>query len=297
MKKISLIIGILLVGFLIWYLVIKPHDYLISFKVKANSGTINQSLKIWNSSLEKNTPIQQEKLTSLVQKIYAGDSIHIYNWKIEALNDSISKVKIYVKDQKYSFQNKVSTPFIYTDFEKRTKNTVTDFFEKLSEELKKIKIKVEGESETKSTYCAYVSLKDLQVRKAAGMMNNYSLLNSVLFNKNVKSNGTPFIEVTDWNIEKDSLEYNFCFPIIYSDSLPENKFIKYKQYGGIKAIKAIYNGNYITSDRAWYALLEYAERKNIKVSKTPIEFFYNNPNFGGDETKWKAEIYMPIINK
>ena len=28
----------------------------------------------------------------------------------------------------------------------------------------------------------------------------------------------------------------------------------------------------------------------------PLEFFYNNPHYGGDELNWKAEIYMPIKN-
>ena len=70
-----------------------------------------------------------------------------------------------------------------------------------------------------------------------------------------------------------------------------------KQQESVKALKATYNGNYITSDRAWYALLEHAERNAIKVSETPIEVFYNNPNFGGDELQWNAEIFMPLIDQ
>ena len=97
--------------------------------------------------------------------------------------------------------------------------------------------------------------------------------------------------------EKDSINYNFCFPIIKSDSLPKHHLISYKQQESVKALKATYNGNYITSDRAWYALLEHAERNAIKVSETPIEVFYNNPNFGGDELQWNAEIFMPLIDQ
>ena len=68
----------------------------------------------------------------------------------------------------------------------------------------------------------------------------------------------------------------------------------HKQYNGVKAIKATYNGNYITSDRAWYALLDYAEKNDILIDKKPLEVFYSNPNFGGDELLWEAEIFMPI---
>ena len=50
----------------------------------------------------------------------------------------------------------------------------------------------------------------------------------------------------------------------------------------------------MTSDRAWFALLNYAQNKGIAVEEKPIEVFYNNPNMGGDELSWKTEVYMPI---
>ena len=60
MKKISAIIGFLLAGFLLWYLIIKPYDYLVTFKVKTSAGTINQTIKLWNTSLENSSTIQQD---------------------------------------------------------------------------------------------------------------------------------------------------------------------------------------------------------------------------------------------
>lgn len=294
MKKISSAIGILLFVFLGWYLLIKPYDYRVTFKVKTTAGTINQTLKIWNVGLENSTPINQESLSELTQNIKINDSTFRYQWSINSLNDSVSKVKVYIKDIDHSMANKISIPFYNTDFEKRTLKTVSDFTDKLLEHLKKIKVKVDGESFSRSTYCAYIPMKGLQVEKARGMMKNYSLLTQVLSADQVKMNGTPFVEVTDWNQQNDSIEYHFCFPIIKSDSLPKHPLIQYKQYQGVKALKATYNGNYITSDRAWYALLEYADRNNIAIENKPVEVFNNNPNFGGNELRWEAEIYMPI---
>lgn len=294
MKKILSAIGILLFVFLGWYLLIKPYDYRVTFKVKTTAGTINQTLKIWNVGLENSTPINQESLSELTQNIKINDSTFRYQWSINSLNDSVSKVKVYIKDLDHSMANKISIPFYNTDFEKRTLKTVSDFTDKLLEHLKKIKVKVDGESFSRSTYCAYISMKGLQVEKARGMMKNYSLLTQVLSADQVKMNGTPFVEVTDWNQQNDSIEYHFCFPIIKSDSLPKHPLIQYKQYQGVKALKATYNGNYITSDRAWYALLEYADRNNIAIENKPVEVFNNNPNFGGNELRWEAEIYMPI---
>ena len=294
MKKISTIIGFLTIGFLLWYFIIKPYDYLVTFKVKTTAGTINQSLKLWNTSLENSSPIQQENLKNLIQQIKIKDSTFNYDWSISSINDSISKVNVYVTDMDHSFANKISIPLGTTDFEKRTQNTITDFIGKLKEHLNKIRVRVIGIDSTRTTYCAYIPMKGLQIEKARGMMQNYSLLTSVLSAENIEMNGTPFVEITNWNTQNDSIAYNFCFPVIKSDSLPIDPRIQYKQYSGVKALKASYNGNYITSDRAWYALLDYAGNNDIEIVKKPLEVFYSNPNFGGDELKWEAQIYLPI---
>ena len=294
MKKFSAIIGFLTIGFLLWYLIIKPYDYLVTFKVKTSAGTINQSIKLWNTSLENSSPIQQENLKNLTQQIIVKDSTFNYDWSISSVNDSISKVNVYVTDIDHSFANKISIPFGTTDFEKRTQNIITNFIDKLKEHLNKIRVRVVGIDSTRTTYCAYIPMKGLQIEKARGMMQNYSLLTSVLSAENIEMNGTPFVEITNWNTQNDSIAYNFCFPVIKSDSLPIDSRIQYKQYSGVKALKASYNGNYITSDRAWYALLDYAGNNDIEIVKKPLEVFYSNPNFGGDELKWEAQIYLPI---
>ena len=98
MKKISAIVGFLSVGFLLWYLIIKPYDYLVTFKIKTTAGTINQSIKLWNTSIENSRPIQQENLKNLTQQIIIKDSTYNYEWSISSLNDSISKVSVYVTD-------------------------------------------------------------------------------------------------------------------------------------------------------------------------------------------------------
>lgn len=298
MKKTVTLISLILIGALVWYLFIKPYDYLVTFKTKTTAGTINQSLKLWNRSLENENPLEQEDLYNLVQKIsFHEDSTYTYKWTSHAINDSLTQVKVYVKDMNHSLQNKIAVPFSTTDFEKRTKNTVKDFMKQLNNHLKETRVTLVGESTTPNVYCAYVPVKGVQISKARGMMQYYSQVSGILSSSKVKFNGTPFIEITDWNMKNDSIVYNFCFPIVKTDSLPKNKLIQYKQTKSVKALKAIYNGNYITSDRAWYRLLEYAKQNDITVSKTPVEVFFNNPNFGGDALRWKAEIYMPIKDK
>ena len=296
MKKVILVLGVLLLAGLVWYLFIKPYDYVVSFKARTFPGTINQSLKIWNSTLKDAQLVNQEGLTHLEQNIKFNDSTYLYQWDIIPLTDSTSKIKVYVKDLDHSLQNKIAIPFFNTDFEKRTISTVKDFSEKLNEHIDNFRVKVTGKKELAATYCAYVSVKTNQFGKAKGMMYNYPLLNTILANNGIELNGRPFIEITEWDKETDSIHYDFCYPIIKSDSLPEHPDLKYKQFNSRNALMAVYNGNYITSDRAWYALMDYAGKNDIQVTGLPVEVFQNNPNMGGDALTWKAEIYLPLKN-
>lgn len=294
-KKIGFgLSGLLLIG-LIWYFFIKSYDYTIRFETKTLPGTVNQSLKLWDQTLDTVQKIQQVgSLYQLTQKVQFSDSVHRYTWKINPITDSTSKVVVNIKDMEHSFMNKLQVPFSDTDFEKRSRKTVLDFMENLKDHIDKFKVTIIGEEMIPTKYVAYIPIKVTQFQKAGGMMKNSSYISQTLLQSKVDFDGPPMVEITEWNQEKDSLYYNFCYPIIRSDRLPMGTDIQYKRIFGKKALKAIYNGNYITSDRAWYALMDYAKRQGIEVEPTPVEVFFNNPNTGGDELNWKAEIYLPL---
>ncbi|MET7029633.1 AraC family transcriptional regulator [Sediminicola luteus] len=294
MKKFLLILTTLFIVGAIGYLFFYPYDYLVTIKAKANAGTINQTIKLWDSTLDSTKLTSDLDLRHLDQTLSFNDSTHIYSWEISAENDSVSKIKIFAKDGQNSLMNKILVPFTDTDFEKRTVRTLSDFNENLHNHLKRIRVTVVGEEIIDSAYYAYVTAKSSQFDKAKGMMRNFPLLDPYLVNNGAKLKGRPFIEITKWDKEKDSIEYRFGYPVIKSDSLPQHPDLQYGFRKKSKALKAIYNGNYITSDRAWYALLDYAKKHNIDVTGLPTEIFYNNPNLGGDELNWKAEVYMPL---
>ncbi len=293
-KKLGLFLGVALLGTLIWYLFLKPHDYVVRFKVKALAGTINQTVKSWCNQLDNAQFVGQNDLSDLKYRIQFSDSVYIYHWKIESLNDSVSKVKVYVTDTDHSLANRLALPFRDTDFEKRTKKTAEDFLKKLQSHLENFRVTVTGKDKTPSKYCACVALKGTQREKAIGMMEYYSFLSGFMAEKDIDLDGSPMVEVVDWNMQNDSIFYNFCFPVIKSDSLPQKGEIFYKQIERKPAIRAVYNGNYITSDRAWYDLIDYAVKHHIHIDRKPLEVFHSNPNIGGNELEWEAEIYLPI---
>jgi len=294
MKKFLVAISALTILVLSWYLFVKPQDYQVNFKVKTTPGTINQTVKAWNTSLGSSKPIEQTNLNHFKQELAFNDSIHEYYWNVSPIDDSTSQVKVNIKDVEHSLTNKIQIPFSDTDFEKKSRKTLLEFIDYLNNHLKDFKVTIIGEEELFSSSCACIEVKTAQVGKARGMMRNYSFLNSILHENKVDLNGPPFVDVLDWNTQTDSLTYDFCYPIIRSERLPKHPEIKYKRIFMKKALKAEYNGNYITSDRAWYALLNFAELNGLEVEKKPVEVFYNNPNMGGNELQWKADIYLPL---
>ncbi|CAM4113829.1 GyrI-like domain-containing protein [Zobellia roscoffensis] len=293
-KKIGLILVALVLVALVWYLFIKPNDYTVRFHTKASTGTVNQIAKFWVNQNENASFVTQNNLGDFTHIQSLNDTSLTYNWQVTMLNDSTSQVKVYITDQENSLINRILIPFLDTDFKKRSKNTVKEVFDLLNSHLSNFKTNVLGEAIIPEKYCACVSLKSTQLEKVKGMMENYAKLSGFIAKNNIELDGRPMVAIEKWDVQKDSITYNFCFPIIKSDSLPQKEGIFYKRIEEQKVLKAIYNGNYLTSDRAWYALLDYAAKKKLTVSKTPIEIFHTNPNMGGNELEWKAEIFMPL---
>lgn len=277
-----------------WYLFLKPQDYQVNFKAKAIPGTIFETVKAWNQGFDSVVSVDYISPSHFKQTILVNDSVHVYEWEINSVHDSLSEVQVNIKDAEHSVSNRLTVPFSDTNFEKGSRKLLLDFNSLLNEHTKGFNVSIEGEAEIFSSFCACVTLNTTPENKAKGMMANYNSLNAILLANEVQLNGPPFVEVLDWDLENNLLSYNFCNPIIRSEKLPNHPDIEYKRIFSKNAIKAVYHGNYITSDRAWYALLDYANKNNIPVEKKPIEVFHNNPNMGGNELEWTTEVFMPI---
>mgnify|MGYP002395084524 FL=1 len=294
MKKLMILMGILLLGAIVWLLFVKPYDYVAVIEAKTAPGVIDQVVKTWSGSLDNSEISKGAEMNQLRQILIFNDSTFQYDWQVVQLNDSVSEITVGVNGWNMKPRRRISNLLSETDFERRTKNTLLDFNEKLQEHLNSFRVSIEGEAELESTYCACVALESDQFEKARGMMKNYALLGSVILENKIELNGMPFIEITGWDRTNDRIKYNFCYPIIRKDSLPTKGPVLFKEFQGGPAIKATYNGNYISSDRAWYFLLHHAKKKGLKVRETPVEIFFDNPNMGGDAIKWRADIYMPL---
>ncbi|MGB5819723.1 MAG: GyrI-like domain-containing protein [Saonia sp.] len=298
-KKIVLLIGILACAVLIWHLFVKSYDYQIRFSTRTAPGTVFYHVNNWTKTREKEGQIEilnvdKDPFVRIRQNLKIGDSLIHLDWDIRSANDSTTDIMVRVKDMEHSVATRIKNFYTDPPLKELFLSKISNFNTSLGAHLKEHKIKIVGESDIPEGFYAYLNIKSSLPEKAYTMIAGNAEIAGWLNDNDIKILSEPILEVTSWDIPKDEIQFNFMFPITETDSLPDHKKIKFKKYGGGKGIKAVFNGNYMISDRAWFALYEYAKQNNIDIDETPVEFFFNNPMSGGNELEWKAEIYLPI---
>lgn len=283
--------GLLLLG---WYLVIKPFEFEATFKTGTLPGDIIQTIRLWDRTLDKSTILEVDSTYRLKQRLTLGGRTYEYNWRFTTSSDTVTNVNVEITELSNQVVNKILVPFLEQPIEKDAKDILKQFYDILKTHLKITNVRIEGEAELTTKFCACTSVDVDQIDKARGMMRDYPLLSALVSEHNLKSNGLPIVQILNWNHSKGKLKFNFCFPIQKTDILPDVTDISYREIKGQKVLKAVYNGNYITSDRAWYSLIDYAKANGYQINGLPIEYFYDNPNLGVNEREWKAEVFLPV---
>ena len=301
MKKNKILLTIVLLGSLVWYLFIKPHDYIVRFKIQTSPGTLFSALEEW-SMINQQKNIFSYKINnkvpfkSLRQTLYVNEMDLEIDWSFESLTDSTTQVIAGITEKKNSIYNRITAPFAITSFKKMILELVQDYKNGIEDQLKKkFKVTVVGVDLTPELNYAYIEYKNIQIRnKARQMMKKDFKLLTYINKHDLKKGEFPFLLVNNWNLDKNTIDFRYCFPVKRIDSIPYSKDIKFDTLTSKKALKVIYNGNYSTSDKGWFALHEYAKRHNINVTNKLVEIYHDNPNFSGDEINWKTEVYLLI---
>lgn len=299
-KKVVLFFSVLISVFLVWYLFIKKSDYCISFKVKAATGTVFQGVNEWSalqqSAENESYRVLEKKNFNFVKQLMTQDNIKMeYTWEINSINDSVTEVNACIKDVNNSIYNRLTVPFVETDFRKQQIEKITNFRNGLNKHLESFRIKIAGIKTSEETFVAFINLKSMMQEKAQTMIANDAIITGYLQQNNIKIIGKPYVEIQNWDLDKETLDFNYCFPIAKDTKFVENEFVKFKTLKAIKGLQATYYGNFRTSDRAWFTLLDYAQKQGIDLAHQPLEHFLANPFNGGDELSWETKIIIPII--
>lgn len=292
-KTIKQIVGIAVIFIGVWYFMIKDYDYKITFTTSQAPGIVYDRLTKWTDG----ETFEQIPFSEIHHKVVAGDSIFTFRWTFIRKNDSTTLVTAKIRDEKHSLKQKLQVPFYENGFVKSAISRVKKLGESLIENAENYKISKVSREKIPAQNCAYISLESEKQNKASTMVKNISIVMNYIKDNNIELVGDPFLEVTEWNLLEDTIKFDFCFPIEERDTYPEVNTVKFKKTKERDALKAIFNGNYKISDRAWYDILDHAEMNDVIIEKLPVEVFLNDPHSGGDSLEWEAEIYMPLLNK
>jgi hypothetical protein len=294
MRKILLLLAGFGLVVLVYYLFFRPYEFQVNFRKKTVPGDVIGTLRIWNRSLQNSRILEVDSFQRLRQRISIAERTYDYTWDFDQVNDSLVKVSVGISEPGREILNKLLVPFSEQQIETDARKVVGQFHEIITDHLKITRVKIIGEASIDSTFCVCRSLETAQIEKANGMMKDFMALTSFIDQFGLKPAGPPLVKVNEWDHNAGALKFEFCFPIETRGTLPVTQLFTFKYLVPQRALKAEYNGNYITSDRAWYELLQYAKRNGYQVNGLPVEYFHNNPNLGIMESEWKADVYLPI---
>lgn len=302
-NKLKWFLAVVLLSFLGWYFFLKQSDYTITFKINAATGTISQGIVEWTTTQSKNqneiyTILEKRNYDFIKQQMKKGNEKMEYTWDMKSINDSITNVTIGIKDLNHSFYNRLTAPFVSTKFRTEQIEKIKSFKMGLEDHIDDFKIRIDGERSSEEIYVAYISLKSVMQEKAQTMIGYDSVIVGYLDRNKIKIIGhRPYLEVTDWDQDKEIISFNYCFPIPKNTKYVPDSNVKFKTIPALKGLQATYFGNYRTSDRAWFALLDYAKKHDYKLENKPLEHFLSNPFNGGNELEWEAKIIIPFDDK
>lgn len=302
-NKLKWFLAVVLLSFLGWYFFLKQSDYTITFKVNAATGTVSQGIVEWTTTQSKNqneiyTILEKRNYDFIKQQMKKGNEKMEYTWDMKSINDSMTNVTIGIKDLNHSFYNRLTAPFVSTKFRTEQIEKIKSFKMGLEDHIDDFKIRIDGERSSEEIYVAYISLKSVMQEKAQTMIGYDSEIVGYLDRNKIKIIGhRPYLEVTDWDQDKEIISFNYCFPIPKNTKYVPDSNVKFKTIPALKGLQATYFGNYRTSDRAWFALLDYAKKHDYKLENKPLEHFLSNPFNGGNELEWEAKIIIPFEDK
>jgi len=303
MKKVIVLIFSLLFIFIIGagsILFFRSCDYRAVFTVKTTPDVVYFNIINWDIWNRKNKGVNfitefKQPVQAITTKVELKDTTLVFIWKLERLNDSLTNVTVCVSDPVRKLKNRLITPFFSTAFKKSIQQNIYDLQKRMNLMLKTFSFQFSGVSHFKEKTCVYTVFKSTVRGKARAMIGNVVMLNQFVKKQELELDGPPFIVINNWNEYKDTLEFEFCFPITSVERIINHPEIRIKKIDGMDAVKTDFYGNYSITDISWYNLSTGAKKLGYVKNNKLIEVYYNDPHGGTDDQEWKAEIYLGSI--
>lgn len=300
-KQIILILStVILLALTLWYFFLKKWDYKVEFTVNAPQSVAYSFIKAhhdWNGkTLGKNdlTYVVAQPWSALASELKIKDADYRFYWELTAKNDSLTKVTVGVSDGVHSLANRLAILFRKTRFETDIKKNMTTIRDKIVERNGEFRYSLEGKDSIAEIPCVFLSTRSSVRGKADEMIRNVITLNMYVKEHDLGLNGNPMVVVQNWTPAADSIDFDFCFPVLYPERIPTHPEIGFRLVSVPTALRADFYGNYSYSDYTWNLLFAEAQKKDLQTSGRIVEIFYNDPHNGGNDLDWKAGIYLEL---
>lgn len=279
----------------IWYFVVKKYDYTIRFESSFVSAEIYQKLLYYEFQEINNVEIDSlSPFKKIVQIGKIKEKDLKLTWELSEKNDTVTQVLVGIQNVQNPFINRLQSLWGSGFYKEKVISEIEQFKSALEKDAGLYSIEILGKTISPQTTCACISLQNTVNKKALDMVQNITSLSDYMIDNGLKMQGKPRIQVLNWDLITNNIDYNFCFPIDPAASSKPIGKIFIIEIPAHNSLKAIYKGNYMYSHLAWVRILNYAEKNNIKIEERPLEIFNDNPEMGGDSRNWEAEVYLPI---
>lgn len=274
-------------------------------EAKYGSGVVYHEILEWKRlnpgfSEDNIAVIQNEPFKNVTQKVHSfRESSVEFHWEFEKLNDSLTKVILNVRSEENSLVNRLDiiNPFVNSSYIDSLKKNLLSFRQRLRNEQTTYRIHiVDSIVISPALNCICHISENIPVNGKAGeMVKTIDILEDYILSRDLKLTGNPFVKIIKWNRDENIIDFEFCFPVNLAQDIRPSGQVKFRQIPSSTSLKAVFNGNYRLSHKAWFDLLYTAEEKNLKTNGLPLEIFFNNPNVESTPSPtWKAEIYLPV---
>lgn len=251
----------------------------------------------WDGKILKpgNLVFEDEKpWTKLESELHLNDNKWDFNWDLKQKNDSITKVIVKCSCPDQALKNRLDILLQRSTFSKSVKRNMKIIRDKLNERSKSYRYTCKDAGSINEVTCVAISTKSTIRGKADEMIRNVVDLNMFVKENELVLNGDPMLVVHRWDPRTDVIEFDFCFPVLHPERMPDHPKIKMEKVAVSKAMYADYFGNYCYSDYSWGALYEKIKQGGGETTGRIVEVFYNDPHSGGDDKEWGAGIFMEL---
>ena len=299
MQKLKWFLGFALLATLIWYFFLKEEHYIVRFSTAQPPGVVFRHIEEWpefgNSDSLKIQWESGDRYTAINQKIIDGNDTLDYRWEFKRVSDSLTRVKAKITDYHHYWKRKFEAPLHFGNFVSENVARVKNVGEELLKKEATFRVHTMNDTLFPATFCAYRQVSNVPViEKARRMLTEIQGVMKYIKTNEIPMIGDPFLEITHWDQEKNTIGFNFCFPIQKMDSLPPTSEVLFKTTKPREFLKTEFNGNYMVSDQAWYYLMDHAEQNDIDIELLPVEVYRNDPHQGENILDWVAHILVPL---